>query len=381
MGGKSSGGGAGDMLAYGNKALALQEKIYNENKDLIQPYYKAGTTGLDELMMRLGLSGNQQANTAQSRQSLIDKYTPQFTSTNSVASNFLVGPDGKVYDMNAPYMERGAGGRPLSQLDWKSRGFKSMGTTSSTVDSSGLNSYVDKILGEQAAATQSAIDNPLYGSLLDTYTGQDIYNDPSYKFRFDQGQKAAERALAASGKYLAPAGIQALQQYGQEMGSQEYGNAYNRFVNDQTNIYNRLANIAGLGQTATGQLAGVGTNYANAGTELYTGMGNAITAANQAKAANKSSMFGQLLGTAGQIGMAYFSDERLKTNIAPIGQENGHDVYEFSYRGDDSGKRYIGVLAQEVMATNPDAVTEVEGFLAVNYDKIGVKFREADRAA
>lgn len=72
---------------------------------------------------------------------------------------------------------------------------------------------------------------------------------------------------------------------------------------------------------------------------------------------------------------AKYSDPILKENIVPKGQENGHNVYEFNYRGEQ--QKFIGVMADEVQQTNPEAVEEVNGYLAVNYDKIGVKFREA----
>lgn len=69
------------------------------------------------------------------------------------------------------------------------------------------------------------------------------------------------------------------------------------------------------------------------------------------------------------------SDSRLKENILPVGEENGHRVYEFNYRGDP--KRFVGVMAQEVAGTHPAAVHEIDGYLAVDYSAIGVEFREA----
>lgn len=71
-----------------------------------------------------------------------------------------------------------------------------------------------------------------------------------------------------------------------------------------------------------------------------------------------------------------YSDPRLKENIKAVGTENGHNIYEFTYRGYPE-RRYIGVMADEVAATRPDAVEEVRGYLAVDYNKIGVRFREA----
>lgn len=225
-----------------------------------------------------------------------------------------------------------------------------------------------------------------YGFLNQKYTGQDIYDDPSYKFRFAEGQKAAERSLAAQGTYLAPGGAQALQDYGQGMASQEYQNAYNRFNNDQNSIYDRLMGLTGVGQQANQYQGQLGANYGQQAGDTYIGMGNAITAANLANSTRRSSMFKTLLGAAAQVGgaaagnPAAFSDPRLKKNIKPEGVENDYNIYSFEYIADPDNKRFIGVMADEVQATNPDAVIEIGGYLAVDYDKIGVVFREVPNA-
>jgi hypothetical protein len=53
---------------------------------------------------------------------------------------------------------------------------------------------------------------------------------------------------------------------------------------------------------------------------------------------------------------------------------NGLGYYRFSYAGSD--KAYVGVIAQEVEAVRPDAVTRArDGYLRVYYDKLGLKFR------
>ena len=70
-----------------------------------------------------------------------------------------------------------------------------------------------------------------------------------------------------------------------------------------------------------------------------------------------------------------FSDERLKENIIPMGRENGHRVYQFQYKNEPG--TYIGVMAQDVLETDPDAVVLMDsGYYAVDYAAIGVKFRE-----
>lgn len=71
------------------------------------------------------------------------------------------------------------------------------------------------------------------------------------------------------------------------------------------------------------------------------------------------------------------SDSALKENIEPLGKENGHNVYRFTYKDDPDHTPYIGVMAQEVQQTHPHAVMERNGHLVVDYSAIGVKFREA----
>lgn len=102
------------------------------------------------------------------------------------------------------------------------------------------------------------------GYFNQTYNGQDIYSDPSYQFRLQQGQNAIQSSAAAQGGLLSGATLKALQNYGQESASQEYGNAYNRFNADQTNRYNRLSNLVGVGQNAAAQVGNAGAQTSQA---------------------------------------------------------------------------------------------------------------------
>ena len=102
------------------------------------------------------------------------------------------------------------------------------------------------------------------GFFNQTYSGQDIYDDPSYQFRVNQGTNAIQGGAAAQGGLLSGATLKALQNYGQESASQEYQNAYNRFNADQTNQYNRFYNLVGMGQNAAAQTGNAGTQTAQA---------------------------------------------------------------------------------------------------------------------
>jgi hypothetical protein len=66
---------------------------------------------------------------------------------------------------------------------------------------------------------------------------------------------------------------------------------------------------------------------------------------------------------------------RLKHDIVPLGRlDDGLGFYRFAYNGSD--RTYVGVMAQEVQAVMPGAVTQGrDGYLRVYYDKLGVKFQ------
>jgi hypothetical protein len=102
--------------------------------------------------------------------------------------------------------------------------------------------------------------------------------DPGYAFRLQQGQMANQRMGNVSGGGLGGNVMRGLQDYTQGQASQEYNNAFNRFQTQRTNIYNTLAGIAGIGQTSQGQANTLGTNLANAQTNLNVGQAGAQAA-------------------------------------------------------------------------------------------------------
>jgi hypothetical protein len=120
----------------------------------------------------------------------------------------------------------------------------------------------------------------------------DYQADPGYAFRLAEGQKALDRQAAARGGLISGGALRAAQRYGQEMGSQEFGNAYNRALTGyntdvarENQLYNRQAGLAGIGQTSTNLVGQAGQNYATNVGNLMTG-GAAAQAAGQVGQAN-----------------------------------------------------------------------------------------------
>lgn len=113
---------------------------------------------------------------------------------------------------------------------------------------------------QAGSAALSQLSDPYFQQ---NFGMSDFQKDPGYDFRMQEGQKALERSAAARGGLQTGGFMKALTNYGQDYASNEYQNAYNRFTNDQSNRFNRLSSVAGLGQTANTQLGAAGQNYAN----------------------------------------------------------------------------------------------------------------------
>lgn len=106
---------------------------------------------------------------------------------------------------------------------------------------------------------------------------QQFQTDPGYGFRMSEGMKALERGAAARGGLLSGNTLRATQRFGQDLASQEYTNAFNRYQTERNARLNPLQSLAGVGQTATNQLGQAGQSYAS-------GAGEAMGAAAQARA-------------------------------------------------------------------------------------------------
>lgn len=63
-------------------------------------------------------------------------------------------------------------------------------------------------------------------------SGQEVLDNPGFQFRMDQGRKALEASRAGRGILNSGATGKALTEYGQNFGSHEYGNVWNRAMDE-----------------------------------------------------------------------------------------------------------------------------------------------------
>ena len=146
--------------------------------------------------------------------------------------------------------------------------------------------------------------------------------DPGYAFRLSEGQKALERSAAARGGLLSGATGKALSRFGQEAGSQEYMNAFNRYQAERQARLQPLQSLAGVGQTTAQQIGQAGQQFgANIGN---IGMQQAETAGQAGLA--RASAYGNALNQLAYLGGRYLG--------TPSGSPSNRDI-ERQYLGMD----------------------------------------------
>lgn len=151
--------------------------------------------------------------------------------------------------------------------------------------------------GPYASAKFGGVEGYDPASVMRNFGQSDFQADPGYAFRLSEGLKGMNATAAARGGLLSGNALRAGQEYGQQLGSQEYqnafnryqanralqaqeyGNAFNRFQTERTNTLAPLQSLAGLGQSATQQAQQASQNYA-------TGAGNALGNFGNAQASN-----------------------------------------------------------------------------------------------
>ena len=126
------------------------------------------------------------------------------------------------------------------------------------------------------------------------FTAKEFQADPGYAFRLNEGIRALDRSAAARGGLLSGNQLRGVTEYGQNLASQEFTNAFNRYQAERAARMQPLQSLAGVGQSASNTLSGaagqLGTGMANA----YGQLGAGTAAAYGQLGAGTASAYGQL---------------------------------------------------------------------------------------
>ena len=162
-----------------------------------------------------------------------------------------------------------------------------------------------------------------FGKYASAEFGMDKFTaDPGYAFRMSEGMKGLERSAAARGGLLSGSALKGIQRYGQDLASQEYQNAFNRYQTARTNTLNPFQSLAGVAQSSANTLtSAAGQLGQNIGSNII-GAGNAM-AAGQVGSANAIS---QGLGQ----GLNFYQGQQYLNRLPNYGGGNYAPVVDYS---------------------------------------------------
>lgn len=202
--------------------------------------------------------------------------------------------------------------------------------------------------------------------------GQTGMNQAQAQFQNQAVNEIFQRAMA-SGQF---ANTAEAQQFAQQQAAAQFQNQA-RTQGAQEQAYaqnlpiNQLVSLMGTGGQVQNPTGISYTPTSVAPTDVLGAYALSQQQANanyQTQLAQQQSLLGGLFNLGSSAAMA-FSDIRLKRDILKVGTWRGHNAYTFRYLWSD--QPMLGVMAQEVVRTRPDAVIEMpNGFYAVDYARL-----------
>lgn len=277
IGADAAGDAAGAQAGASAASTAAQERMFNKQVELQEPWRASGQGALNRLNYLLGLD-NGTKTYDQYRAELLPQYTTAAPSTAKYSSE-------KPRMIQVPV---GAAALPGNEQEmawivdptWVSE--KGGG---STVNEAALDAAIRARMAEDSGKPVGAD----FGKYARDFNMSDFEADPGYAFRLSEGQKALDRQAAARGGLISGSALKAATRYGQDMGSQEYTNAFNRYQTNRANQLQPLQSLSGVGQTSANTLSNAAANFgaAQGANEINAGNARASAYVGQANAMNQ----------------------------------------------------------------------------------------------
>jgi len=305
---QAAGDAAGAQSGASQAAVAEQQREYNLTRQDQQPWMQAGSSAVSSLANLLGLgTANYGPSTPYNGSTPLPKSQFDAQAYLNAYPDVAANPTFSA-DPYAHYLQEGTQGgtyRPAFQLAPGPAG---------------------------SPAAGSATSNP-GAPLSRTFSVADFWNDPvvqlGYQSGLDLGTKALKNAAPLTTGLDSGAALKELTQFGQDYAGRQAAGSQQRFIGDQTNLYNRYAGLAGLGQTSANTVASSGANAANNTANIITGQGNANAAATIAGANAWSGGLNSLANFWGQ--------QRMMNRFAPQPSGPAWNPYQ-SYEGNGTAQ-------------------------------------------
>jgi hypothetical protein len=167
---------------------------------------------------------------------------------------------------------------------------------------------LERQIGLQEPFRQTGVNALADYGTASQYTpfGMDQFQaDPGYQFRMSEGLKALERSAASRGILQSGGTLKDITRFGQDAASQEYQNAFRRYLTEREARLQPLEYQIGLGQAAaSGQAANIGSTAATVG-GLTTSLGDIRSAGIMGQSNAYNNMLGNIAGVASDAATAY----------------------------------------------------------------------------
>lgn len=275
---------ASSQSSAANDAANAQLQQFNTVNSQQAPYRQAGYSALNQLAFGLGDS------------SALNPYANKTLINNDQG---ILSPDWGLYNSD-----------PIYKRAWDNM----VNTNQGILQNGPLNDYqvsklqnqIQSSINSDPAYAQSQQSNSGglgFGQFLHQFNTSDLNDNlaPNYAFMRDQGLGQLQNASNATGGLLSGNTLQGLNTFAQNYAQNAYQQAYQNYNSNQSNIFNRLADIAGLGQTAN-------QSTANAGIQSTAAANNYLTsaaAANAAGTVGQANAWSNAANSLGTIGAYY----------------------------------------------------------------------------
>ena len=189
IGADAAGNAADTQAQSAREANQLSRDQFNQIRSDLAPYRNLGSGASNMLASYLGLPGASTQPGSLYGQSLVDY------------SNGVPVANANLYASNEAY--RNAWDQALA--DHQANYGTGYGVGS---DGNEIEQWLRGTLAPEFTRQEQGPQDANFGSLLQNFTGEDLANEPGYKFGLDQGMEALDRRLAAGGNYeVGPFGV------------------------------------------------------------------------------------------------------------------------------------------------------------------------------
>ena len=281
------------------QATAAQERMFEKQQEIQSPFQQGGLAAQNRLLELLGIGPRAAPMRAAAQNQMVARRPEDYGLTEINIPNIM----GRQYGDTSYIMDAEGRYDPDFLIGGQRSGVyrDAQGNFITDVDAYMAQNPLPEDVNQMAAPAAGPAPESDYGKYARDFGMADFEADPGYAFRQSEGMKALERSAAARGGLLSGGTLKGIQRFGQDLASQEYTNAFNRYQVNRANQLNPLQSLMGAGQSSANVLTG-------AAGQMGQNQAAGITNAAQARASGyvgSANALGSALGSVGQTALQY----------------------------------------------------------------------------